>query len=154
MAIRSPEAVQYLATAPGDLGLARAFVSGSLAVEGSLHQALTMLVSDHAQDASMRDKIAVLRELGGWVLRRPPLPPEEASPPWRRGLRHSKDRDAKAVAHHYDVSNRFYEMVLGRSMTYTCAVVPARRRHPRGGAGEQVRPGRAQARPGAGTAAA
>jgi cyclopropane-fatty-acyl-phospholipid synthase len=124
LAIRAPEAVQYLATAPGDLGLARAFVSGTLAVDGSLHEALTALVSDRAHDASMRDKIGVLRELGSWVLRRPPLPPEEASPPWRRGLRHSKERDAKAVSHHYDVSNRFYEMVLGPSMTYTCAVYP------------------------------
>lgn len=124
LAIRSPEAVQYLATAPGDLGLARAFVSGSLGVNGSLHDALMALVMDSAQDASMRDKIGVLRELGGWVLRRPPLPPEEASPAWRRGLRHSKDRDARAVAHHYDVSNRFYEMLLGPSMTYTCAVYP------------------------------
>ena len=26
------------------------------------------------------------------------------------------------IQHHYDVSNRFYEMVLGPSMTYTCAV--------------------------------
>lgn len=124
LAIRSPEAVQYLATAPGDLGLARAFVSGSLVVEGRLHRALTLLVMDSAQDVSMRDKVATLRELGTWVLRRPPLPPEEASPPWRRGLRHSKERDARAIAHHYDVSNRFYEMVLGPSMTYTCAVYP------------------------------
>jgi len=124
LSIRSPEAVQYLATAPGDLGLARAFVSGSLVVEGSLHRALTLLVMDGAQDSSTRDKLQILRELGGWVLRRPALPPEEASPPWRRGLRHSMDRDAKAVAHHYDVSNRFYEMLLGPCMTYTCAVYP------------------------------
>ena len=33
-------------------------------------------------------------------------------------------RDAEAIHHHYDVSNRFYEMVLGPSMTYTCAVYP------------------------------
>jgi cyclopropane-fatty-acyl-phospholipid synthase len=99
-------------------------VSGSLVVEGSLHHALTLLVMDGAQDTSTRDKLQVLRELGGWVLRRPELPPEEASPPWRRGLRHSKERDARAVSHHYDVSNRFYELVLGPSMTYTCAVYP------------------------------
>jgi cyclopropane-fatty-acyl-phospholipid synthase len=122
--IQSPEAVQYVATAPGDLGLARAYVSGSLVVQGSLHRALTMLVLDGSQDVSLREKLSALRELGGWVLRRPPVPPEEASPAWRRGLRHSKDRDAKAISHHYDVSNRFYEMVLGPSMTYTCAVYP------------------------------
>ncbi|MCZ3387048.1 MAG: class I SAM-dependent methyltransferase, partial [Actinomycetia bacterium] len=124
LSIRSPEAVQYLATAPGDLGLARAFVSGSLVVEENLHRGLTLLVLDGAQDSTTRDKLQVLRELGGWVLRRPPLPPEEVTPPWRRGLRHSKERDANAIAHHYDVSNRFYEMVLGPSMTYTCALYP------------------------------
>ena len=38
--------------------------------------------------------------------------------------RHSKERDAAAIAHHYDVSNRFYEIVLGPSMAYTCACFP------------------------------
>ena len=33
-------------------------------------------------------------------------------------------RDAGAISHHYDVSNRFYELVLGPSMTYTCACYP------------------------------
>ena len=41
-----------------------------------------------------------------------------------RGRRHSKVRDQEAIAHHYDVSNRFYEWVLGPSMAYTCAVYP------------------------------
>jgi cyclopropane-fatty-acyl-phospholipid synthase len=54
-------------------------------------------------------------------------PPQEAQPRWRRiieGLRHSKIRDAEAIHHHYDVSNKFYEWVLGPSMTYTCATYP------------------------------
>src|SRR5690606_18019200 len=42
----------------------------------------------------------------------------------RLGLRHAKRRDAEAIHHHYDVSNRFYEWVLGPSMAYTCAVFP------------------------------
>ena len=57
----------------------------------------------------------------------PPPPPQEHLPRWRRmveGLRHSPSRDAEAIQHHYDVSNRFYELVLGPSMTYTCAVYP------------------------------
>ncbi|HWU32445.1 MAG TPA: cyclopropane-fatty-acyl-phospholipid synthase family protein [Marmoricola sp.] len=40
------------------------------------------------------------------------------------GMLHSPERDAEAIHHHYDVSNRFYELVLGPSMTYTCAVFP------------------------------
>ena len=39
-------------------------------------------------------------------------------------MRHSRTRDAEAIHHHYDVSNAFYEYVLGPSMTYTCAVFP------------------------------
>jgi cyclopropane-fatty-acyl-phospholipid synthase len=47
------------------------------------------------------------------------VPAEEAR---LRGIRHSKARDAAAVAYHYDVSNDFYRIVLGDSMTYSCAV--------------------------------
>ena len=39
-------------------------------------------------------------------------------------MRHSRTRDKEAIHHHYDVSNAFYEYVLGPSMTYTCAVYP------------------------------
>jgi cyclopropane-fatty-acyl-phospholipid synthase len=57
----------------------------------------------------------------------PTLPPEETPGQLRRlahGLRHGKARDAAAISHHYDVSNAFYEKVLGPSMTYTCACFP------------------------------
>ena len=33
-------------------------------------------------------------------------------------------RPREAIHHHYDVSNAFYERVLGASMTYTCACYP------------------------------
>ncbi|MDQ3897486.1 MAG: cyclopropane-fatty-acyl-phospholipid synthase family protein, partial [Actinomycetota bacterium] len=37
------------------------------------------------------------------------------------GLRHSIRRDAASVSHHYDVGNDFYRLVLGPSLTYSCA---------------------------------
>jgi cyclopropane-fatty-acyl-phospholipid synthase len=62
---------------------------------------------------------SLIAELGASGLR-PLAPPSiEARP---RGALHSRARDRAAVTHHYDVSNRFYEMVLGPSMTYSCAV--------------------------------
>ena len=122
--LRSPVALQYIVTAPGDLGLARAFVSGHLAVHGDVYRALYGLVEYSRQDVPWSERIELLRDLGTGVLRRPPVPPEEAPHPWLRGRRHSNDRDAAAIAHHYDVSNRFYEVVLGPSMAYTCAVYP------------------------------
>jgi cyclopropane-fatty-acyl-phospholipid synthase len=71
--------------------------------------------------------LRIVRGLGLSHLKPPPPPPQEHLPRWRRlleGMRHSRERDAAAIHHHYDVSNRFYEMVLGPSMTYTCAVFP------------------------------
>ena len=38
------------------------------------------------------------------------------------GARHSRERDAAAISYHYDVSNDFYRLMLGPSMTYSCAV--------------------------------
>jgi cyclopropane-fatty-acyl-phospholipid synthase len=53
------------------------------------------------------------------LLQRPDVPAVEAR---MRGRLHSKARDAEAIAYHYDVSNDFYGIVLGPSMTYSCAV--------------------------------
>lgn len=69
----------------------------------------------------------IVRSIGIEHLKPIAPPPQEALPRWRRiaeGLRHSKTRDAEAIHHHYDVSNQFYEWVLGPSMTYTCACYP------------------------------
>ena len=49
---------------------------------------------------------------------RPKPPVEEVV---SHGIRHSLRRDRAAVGHHYDVGNEFYELVLGPSMTYSCA---------------------------------
>jgi cyclopropane-fatty-acyl-phospholipid synthase len=41
--VRSPEAVRFMLTAPGQLGVARAYVSRSLEVHGDLHATLHAL---------------------------------------------------------------------------------------------------------------
>ncbi|OZD61870.1 class I SAM-dependent methyltransferase [Rhodococcus sp. 06-1460-1B] len=127
--LKSPRGTTYLATAPGDLGMARAYVSGDLEATG-VHPGdpyeLLALMGDelHFRRPSAMTLTSIARSLGWDLLRPIAPPPQEAIPRWRRiaeGLRHSKTRDAEAIHHHYDVSNRFYEMVLGPSMTYTCA---------------------------------
>ncbi|MGA8256730.1 MAG: class I SAM-dependent methyltransferase [Nocardioides sp.] len=124
--------LQYLVTAPGDLGLARAYVSGDLVVHGA-HPGnpyeVMQRIKDHTKfrAPSPTELIAIIRGLGLANLKPPPPPPQEHLPRWRRlmeGVRHSLTRDAEAIAHHYDVSNEFYEHVLGPSMAYTCAVYP------------------------------
>ena len=119
--IRSPAVFQRMLTAPGELGLGRAYVAGELDVEGDVYAALSAL-RDRVPDVrrfDLRRWAEVARLVGRAGRRRLPVPPEEAR---LRGRRHSKERDAEAIAHHYDVSNAFYRMVLGPSMTYSCAV--------------------------------
>jgi cyclopropane-fatty-acyl-phospholipid synthase len=130
--LRTPRGTTYLATAPGDLGLARAYVSGDLEPQGvhpgdpyELLRALADKLDFKRPPARVLANI--VRSIG--LERLVPIapPPQEALPRWRRmaeGLRHSKTRDADAIHHHYDVSNAFYEWVLGPSMTYTCATYP------------------------------
>jgi cyclopropane-fatty-acyl-phospholipid synthase len=123
--IRSPEALDYLASPRPDLGLARAYVTGRIEVHGDLHAALRGIAAEIRDDIDWRRLLPVLRRLGPHALRHPSIPAEEAPVPWRRGLRHSTRRDAAAISHHYDISNRFYELLLGPSMAYSCAVFPS-----------------------------
>ena len=122
----SPRALRRLLWAPNELGFARAYVSGDVLIEGDIMAGLSALerVADPefgprvVIDSSTRRALvkAALR-LG--IAGPPPRPPAEESR--LGGLRHSRGRDAQAIAHHYDVGNEFYELVLGRSMTYSCA---------------------------------
>jgi cyclopropane-fatty-acyl-phospholipid synthase len=100
-------------------------VTGDLDVHGDLHDAILGLHSHVRDGLGWREAVAFLRAVGRRGLRPAPAPTEEARARWRRGLvRHSRGRDAESVAHHYDISNRFYEFLLGPSMTYSCAVFP------------------------------
>jgi cyclopropane-fatty-acyl-phospholipid synthase len=95
---------------------------------GDPYPLLRMLTEDlRWAPPDARTVARVARSLGLSRLVPPPPPPQEALPDWRRtleGLRHSRRRDAEAIHHHYDVSNTFYEYLLGPSMTYTCACYP------------------------------
>ncbi|MCZ4077748.1 class I SAM-dependent methyltransferase [Rhodococcus sp. H36-A4] len=127
--LKSPRGTTYLATAPGDLGMARAYVSGDLEAQGvhpgDPYELLRVMGDElHFRRPSALTLATITRSLGWDLLRPIAPPPQEAIPRWRRiaeGLRHSKTRDAESISHHYDVSNTFYEYVLGESMTYTCA---------------------------------
>ena len=123
--------LSYVLTAPGDLGLARAYVTGDLEVSGvhpgDPYDVARLLDEVHFRRPTPAEALRIVRGLGWSHLKPPPVPPQEHAPRWRRtvdGLRHSRHRDKVAIQHHYDVSNRFYELVLGPSMTYTCAVFP------------------------------
>jgi cyclopropane-fatty-acyl-phospholipid synthase len=127
--VRSPDAVRRMLWDPDELGLARAHVAGELDFDGSVFDLLDLRdrLVERDPDAGLgltwRERAALVgaaRRLG--VLgRRPEPPPEEAR---LRGRLHTKSRDRAAVSHHYDVGNDFYRLVLGPSLTYSCALFP------------------------------
>ncbi len=117
--VRSPRAAAHVLRAPGQLGLGRAYVSGELEVD-DIDAVIALLDSWQPPSLEGADKRALLlgavRAAG--VTKPPPRPDAELRP---SGRRHSKERDARAVRHHYDVSNEFFELFLGPTMVYSCA---------------------------------
>src|SRR5688572_28393716 len=75
--VRRPEAISYIATAPGELGLVRAYVTGALEIHGDIHGAITALLKN-VKPLPWAERLAILRALGPNALHRPPLPAEEA----------------------------------------------------------------------------
>jgi cyclopropane-fatty-acyl-phospholipid synthase len=127
--IESPDALRRMLYAPGELGLARAYVAGDLGLEGDIYDLLRVRDTLAAPGAyvavglglrDVPDLLRAARDLGG--LGRPLPPPREEA--HLKGRRHSPARDRAAIAHHYDVGNAFYRLVLGPSLTYSCAHWP------------------------------
>ncbi|MFF3404162.1 class I SAM-dependent methyltransferase [Streptomyces sp. NPDC002659] len=131
LVVRHRRALRRLLWRPGELGLARAWVAGEIDIEGDLYAALDLLSgiiwergearpsSGHPlRDPRLRAAARGLLKIGGAL---PPPPPPAEEVRRRAGPLHTRRRDKKAISHHYDVGNPFYELVLGPSMVYSCA---------------------------------
>jgi cyclopropane-fatty-acyl-phospholipid synthase len=120
--ISSPQALRRMMWAPGELGMARAFVSGEIEVHGDVIRLLTIASMVRRKNLASLKGVPALAFAASQIgaLGPPPQPPAiEYRPPRRRA--HTVTRDAASISHHYDVSPTFYRMVLGTSMTYSCA---------------------------------
>jgi cyclopropane-fatty-acyl-phospholipid synthase len=118
--VRSPKAVAHLLRAPGQLGLGRAYAAGELEAD-DLDRVIGLLDGFKAPpiDRAKRLRLTLAAARACGLTRPPRIPASELRP---RGARHSRARDARAVRHHYDVSNDFFKLFLDSSMTYSCAV--------------------------------
>ncbi len=128
LVVKSPMALRRLLYAPNELGFGRAYVAGDLDLQGDIFAALALRENLSVQQSGAEPGVKL--GLSGWLkalkaarelhLIGPPLPapPEEAH---LHGRRHGTTRDAAAISHHYDVSNEFYRLFLGETMTYSCA---------------------------------
>ena len=118
--VRRPTALSHVLSARGTLGLGRAYVDGSLAVD-DLDNALRVVDEFEPPPLSAGDRArlalaAAAAALPGGLPRRPGLEL------LLRGRLHSAERDAAAVRYHYDVGNDFFALFLDESMTYSCGV--------------------------------
>ena len=128
--LRSPDALRRLLWHPGELGAAQAYVTGELELhedaEWDLDRALTYAFAvgrERGVAGARRTPAALVQALrtaaGLGVVGRPPAAP--ASQARVKGRLHSALRDRRAISHHYDLSNEFYELVLDPQMAYSCA---------------------------------
>lgn len=118
--VRSPKAIAHLLRAPGQLGVGRAYVTGQLEPDDldAAMQVVNRWRPPHV-DARARLRLTMAGARAAGLTLPPRAPKAELSP---RGRLHSKARDARAVRHHYDVSNDFFAIFLDQSMTYSCAI--------------------------------
>ena len=117
-------ALRRMVYRPGELGLAQAYLTGELDVEGDLLEGFRSVwraVRERGASPRLTPSVVLagLRtvRLGG--LGRPSAAP--ASQARLRGRLHSLGRDRDAIAHHYDLSNDFYALILDPHMAYSCA---------------------------------
>ena len=123
--VRHPRALRRLLFAPGELGLAQAYVTHEIDVEGDLLGAFRTVwraaresgASPKLSPATVAGAVRTAYRLG--VFGRPTAAP--ASQARLRGRLHSLRRDRAAISHHYDLSNDFYAAILDPQMAYSCA---------------------------------
>src|SRR5262245_22329633 len=118
--IHSPDALRRILTRPDELGFARAYVAADADIEGDIFEFFRLQERIERPRLTPTQVVRLLRVVRLRDLRPLPPPPEEMRK--RRFGLHSKARDEESVRHHYDVSNDFYGLVLGPSMTYSCAL--------------------------------
>ena len=121
--IASPAAFAQLLRAPRGLGLARAWVAGTIRVDGDLHSILRH--ENALRDPSMYAVIALALPQVVSKLRYQDFSltgPTDAEYRSRRPGRHSVSSDLSEIDFHYGRELEFFRHVLGPSLTYSCAL--------------------------------
>ncbi|PYJ20948.1 MAG: class I SAM-dependent methyltransferase, partial [Verrucomicrobia bacterium] len=117
LVLKHPGAAKRMFSPGTEVGLAEAYLRNDFDIEGDIDTALSRL-------GDWKKKL----KLGGLLIRIPgndgtsimQRAARQLLPPIR-ATRHSPDRDRRAVAFHYDLSNDFYQLWLDRRMVYSCA---------------------------------
>ncbi len=122
--LSSPNALRRLLYRPNELGLAQAYVTGEIDVEGDLLDGLRR-VWETVRDRGSKGRLGVpaivkaaRTGLALGIVGKPLAPPDSQAR--LRGRLHSKLRDRAVISHHYDLSNDFYSLILDDNKAYSC----------------------------------
>jgi cyclopropane-fatty-acyl-phospholipid synthase len=117
LVLSHPWSLRALVVPPTDLQAGETFVDGGVDVEGSMVAAVRCLAALR-RDLTLTHRLALAA-----VVARLPAPPRTGRRDrvHLRGRRHSPERDAAAVRHHYDVGDAFYRLLLDTDLVYSCA---------------------------------
>ena len=129
LVLRSPLALRRLLWHPGELGLAQAYVTGALDVDGDLDEGLRQVwqAATGSAPAHVPGGRPVRLPAAAWAALRAayqlhalgaPLP-APASQLKVSGRRHSRARDQAVIAGHYDLPPEFYQLILDPRMAYS-----------------------------------
>lgn len=118
-----PGSLRTFLSSSSETHLAECYMHGVVDVEGDLEAIVPVAHWLVRQHHGALEKLRV----GHRLLKLPRMTNGRArdvrrGPARLRGVRHSLNRDRKAVTYHYDLSNRFYSLWLGRTMTYSCGL--------------------------------
>ena len=127
--ITSRRALRRLLWQPDELGIAQAYITGEIDVPGGSRELADGLRTVWEKSRTTgsgpitltaREKLsaATLALRLGALGPRPIVPASQAK---LTGTLHTRARDRAAIAHHYDLSNEFYSLILDESMAYSSA---------------------------------
>ncbi|MDT0262949.1 cyclopropane-fatty-acyl-phospholipid synthase family protein [Jatrophihabitans lederbergiae] len=127
--ITSRRALRRLLWQPDELGIAQAYITGEIDVPGGsreLADGLRTVWEKSRTTGSGPITLTARQKLSAATLAlrlgalgpRPTVPASQAK---LTGTLHTRARDRAAIAHHYDLSNEFYSLILDESMAYSSA---------------------------------
>ena len=118
--LNHPGALRTMFVSGGELGLAEAYLHDDFDINGDIEVVFSLTDMLYHKMLSRRWKVEAARDL----LRLPAVEKRQAQGRGRAklsGKRHSIERDSRAIAFHYDVSNDFYALWLDPRLIYSCA---------------------------------
>ncbi len=118
MLIRQPGALRRMFLHPTERALGEVYIFDDIDIDGEMEAVFPMAEHLLRQSPGLRDRLRLGAKLLSLPRGRRTLAGRAAVE--LRGTRHSLERDRQAVTYHYNVSNDFFALYLGRRMVYSC----------------------------------